>query len=841
MEETCIFRSALLFEKVPTGRSKDKSTFECMEWFCNNLYIGLKDGVVLYLNVGRWSGGEQPERVREVGRRQMGRGGAVIQLKVLPVLNHLLVFWDSSITVLNMFSLEPIPGLKKIQNISVFGASHLASAFSQPVFVSLITASSRRRALSVHHIYVDRWETVGHVALPQDPVALGVCESCVCVATSDRYILHDHVIQNTLHLFTHNHGKRNIIVKESGKREFLLNGPGNLGMFVTKDGVSEHPPVQWPEGVLDAAVHFPYVLALQSQMVFIYSILDQKLKQSVSVHNAKALLSSTEGVFVVCEREIHCLTQSPLEDQVEGLLANERLDEALTLLDGVQTRLPPDSYENMHRNIICTSGWIHFYREAFPEAEELFIKSGLDPREIISLYPEMTVLSSDFKSQRPLVSNAKDLWTLSKEDWTTFQQYLSFLCHFLREIRGTTQGQVCPQDIDTALFQLYLRQEDQKNLELLVSCPNDCILQVCVSELEHHKRFFTIGQLYQSHGQHLKAIQTWVDIVEGVCVDLQPGVFQHIVNTLCQLKQKFIIMKFIDWVLQRDQKVGVSIFTKRVPNDQSMFAPEEVLTFLANFPAALSLYLEYLVHELHSKEEKHHTLLATTYISQILQPGQSTLDREVDAGIREKLQQLLWQSSIYSTDAVQMTIQSSALHVGKAILLGRAGHHREALAILVNQEKDQQAAENYCRRTSAGQGQEFTQQLFLCLLQVYLGSSQRAAEAVDLLNNNVHTFNPLRVLPVLPGSWSLQLLRRFLCESLRETVHEKRMRNLEMNLAKVENLRHKHAWMEATQQKVRLDRSCVCECCRRQLSGPGFLRRKSGELIHTHCYFAENH
>ncbi|KAI4882914.1 hypothetical protein NFI96_021489 [Prochilodus magdalenae] len=867
-----IFSSALLFEKAPTGKSKDRSTVECVEWFCNNLYVGFKDGMVQHLSVSSSSGGERPETLREVGRRQMGRGGAISQLKAVPVLNHLLVLWDGSVTTLNMFSLEPVPGLKKIQNVSVFYVSQPA-AHSQPVFINLFTASTKRRAVSIHKVYVDRWESVGHVALPQDPVALAVYETCLCVAMSERYILHDYRTQSSLDLFPHNHTKQNIIVNESGKGEFLLNGPGNLGMFVMTDGISTRPPVQLPEGVVDAVVDFPYVLALQSQTLHILSMLDQRLKQTISVQNAKALLSTTESVLVVAEREIHWLSQTPLQDQIQSLLRYERADEALTLLEGVQALLPEDSYKDLHRRVICTSGWIKFYREAFLEAEELFIKGGLDPREVISLYPGMTVITSDFKAQHPPVNNAKDLWRLSRDDWPTFQQYLSFLSHFLRETRTTDQGQMCPQDIDTALLKLYLEQGDADNLEQLVSSPNDCALHVCLPEMEHHKRYFTIGLLYQSQGQHLNAVQaspptTWVRIVDGVCVDSRPGVFLHIVNTLCQLKQKSIIMKFIDWVLQRDQKesdlthtriaireergredrvisvlykkdksidVGVSIFTKRDPEDQNTFAPEEVLTFLTNYPAALTLYLEYLVHERHSKEEKHHTLLATTYITHILQSAQS----DEKAEIREKLQRLLWSSSSYNTDTVQAHIKSSSLHVERAILLGRAGQHRTALQILVHQEKDQQAAENYCRRTSAGQGREFTQQLFLCLLQVYLESGQNVTAVVDLLNNNTAAFNPAGVLQVLPSSWSLQLVRRFLCESLRGTVHERRMTGLEMNIAKVENLRHKAAWMEATREKVKLDRSRVCHSCRRQLAGPEFLRRPTGELIHTHCCAAD--
>ncbi|KAK3563507.1 hypothetical protein QTP86_030377, partial [Hemibagrus guttatus] len=475
-----IFSSSLVFEKVAVGKGKDKSVIQCLECSCDNVYIGSKDGVVQHFATSSKTG-ERPT-LREVTKRQMGRSGEISQLKAVPVLNHLLVLWDSSITALNMFSLEPIAALKKIQNVSLFCLGE-PTVHTQQVFVELFAASTKRRAVSIHKVCVDRWECVGNVALAQDPVALAVYETCLCVATSDRYILHDYQTQSALELFTHNLGKQNVLAKQSVKGEFLLNGPGSL-----------------------------------------------------------------DGVFVVGEREIRRLWQSPPEVQIQKLLGCERVNEALTLLDGVQSLLPEDSYKNLRRSIVCTSGWIHFYREAFLYAKELFIEGDLDPRELISLYPGMTLISEDFKSQPPIVSNAKDLRNLNNEAQPDFHKYLSFLCLYLKEIRNTDLGQLFPQDVDTTLFKVYLELGYYDNLDQFVTSRNDCVLDVCVPDLEHHKRFES----------------------EKVSVGLA-------------------------------SQVGVLIFTERDPGDQSTFEPEEVLSILTNYLLALVLYLEFLVNEQQSQ------------------------------------------------------------------------------------------------------------------------------------------------------------------------------------------------------------------------------------------------
>lgn len=64
-------------------------------------------------------------------------------------------------------------------------------------------------------------------------------------------------------------------------------------MFVMKTGICQHPPLQWPQEVLAAAVFFPYILTLQSQLLSVYSMVDQQNKQTVSLRGAKGLLSTS--------------------------------------------------------------------------------------------------------------------------------------------------------------------------------------------------------------------------------------------------------------------------------------------------------------------------------------------------------------------------------------------------------------------------------------------------------------------------------------------------------------------------------------------------------------------
>lgn len=58
-----------------------------------------------------------------------------------------------------------------------------------------------------------------------------------------------------------------------------------------KTGTCQRPPLQWPQGVLATGVCFPYIVALQPQLLSVYSMLDQQHKQTVSFSGAKGLFS----------------------------------------------------------------------------------------------------------------------------------------------------------------------------------------------------------------------------------------------------------------------------------------------------------------------------------------------------------------------------------------------------------------------------------------------------------------------------------------------------------------------------------------------------------------------
>lgn len=52
----------------------------------------------------------------------------------------------------------------------------------------------------------------------------------------------------------------------------------------------------------------------------------------------------SDGALVFTERDVFVLRLVPFQEQIQALVRQERVEEALLLLDGVQARCPLDSY-----------------------------------------------------------------------------------------------------------------------------------------------------------------------------------------------------------------------------------------------------------------------------------------------------------------------------------------------------------------------------------------------------------------------------------------------------------------------------------------------------------------
>ncbi|XP_036211271.1 transforming growth factor-beta receptor-associated protein 1 [Myotis myotis] len=849
MMSTKAFTLVSAVERELLMGDKERVNIECVECCGKNLYVGTNDCSIYHFLLEEQSlpAGTATFTATKQLHRQLGLRKPVCELRAASALHRLLVLCDCSITLVHMLSLEPVPSGARIKG-AVALALNENPVSGDPFCVEVCIISVKRRTIQVFMVYEDRVQIVREVSTPEQPLAVAVDGHFLCLALTTQYIILNYSTGAAQDLFPYCSEEKRPIVKRIGRQEFLLAGPGGLGMFATVAGISQRAPVHWSENVIGAAVCFPYVLALDDAFITVHSMLDQQQKQTLPFKEGHILQDFEGRVIVATSKGVYILVPLPLEKQIQDLLASHRVEEALVLAKGARRNIPKEKFQGMYRRILQQAGFIHFAQLQFLEAKELFRSGQLDVRELISLCPFLLPTSSSFTRSHPPLHEYADLNQLTQGDQEKAAKCKRFLVTYLEEVRSSEVVHGYKEDVDTALLKLYAEAGHASLLDLLVT-ENACLLADSAAWLEKHKRYFALGLLYHHNNQDAAAVQLWVNIVNGEIDDpTRTDLYDYVVDFLTHSPDHALVWKHADWALQKSEEVGVQVFTKRpLEEQQDGFNPDDVLTRLKKYPNALMRYLEHLVMDRNLQREEYHTRLALLYLDAVLQrtPGASGSGAEVTE-TQAKLRRLLQKSDLYRVQFLMERVRGAGLPMERAILHGKLEEHEQALRTLALELGDFPAAEDYCAWRSAGREPAYRRRLFHTLLALYLGpgpsppapastSTELAVAAVDLLNRHAAEFDAAQVLQLLPGTWSVQLLCPFLTGAMRDSTHTRRTAQVALGLATSENLIYKHDQMKLKRSSFRLSDKQLCQVCHSPFCEPVFVRYPTGDLVHTHC------
>ncbi|XP_023617844.1 transforming growth factor-beta receptor-associated protein 1 isoform X3 [Myotis lucifugus] len=808
MMSTKAFTLVSAVERELLMGDKERVNIECVECCGKNLYVGTNDCSIYHFLLEEQSlpAGTATFTATKQLHRHLGLRKPVCELRAASALHRLLVLCDYSITLVHMLSLEPVPSGARIKG-AVALALNENPVSGDPFCVEVCIISVKRRTIQVFMVYEDRVQIVREVSTPEQPLAVAVDGHFLCLALTTQYIILNYSTGAAQDLFPYCSEEKRPIVKRIGRQEFLLAGPGGLGMFATVAGISQRAPVHWSENVIGAAVCFPYVLALDDAFITVHSMLDQQQKQTLPFKEGHILQDFEGRVIVATSKGVYILVPLPLEKQIQDLLASHRVEEALVLAKGARRNIPKEKFQGMYRRILQQAGFIHFAQLQFLEAKELFRSGQLDVRELISLCPFLLPTSSSFTRSHPPLHEYADLNQLTQGDQEKAAKCKRFLMTYLEEVRSSEVVHSYKEDVDTALLKLYAEAGHASLLDLLVT-ENACLLADSAAWLEKHKRYFALGLLYHHNDQDAAAVQLWVNIVNGEIDDpTRADLYDYVVDFLTHSPDHALVWKHADWALQKSEEVGVQVFTRRpLEEQQDGFNPDDVLTRLKKYPNALVRYLEHLVMDRNLQREEYHTRLALLYLDAVLQrtPGASGSGAEVTE-TQAKLRRLLQKSDLYRVHFLMERVRDAGLPMERAILHGKLEEHEQALRTLALELGDFPAAEDYCAWRSVGREPAYRRRLFHTLLALYLGpgpsppasasasaSAELAVAAVDLLNRHAAEFDAAQVLQLLPGTWSVQLLCPFLTGAVRDSTHTRRTAQVALGLATSENLIYKH-------------------------------------------------
>ncbi|ESP04691.1 hypothetical protein LOTGIDRAFT_135703 [Lottia gigantea] len=829
-------------ERAKLIADKIKTQIECLDVCGKNLYIGTADCFVFHYCIEeRNIGGRTTFYSEKQGQKYLGLKKAIVQIKAASALNRIMVLCDNTFTLLNMFDLEPVYSGAKIKGVNYFCLNE-NPANPNPFSIEICVALKKKQ-LQVFTILEDKIIHNKDLSIPEPATIIGVDEKHVCAALTTQYCIIEIDTGNIQDLFPFDTEYVNPVVKKVTKDEFLLSGPSALGMFVTSAGISQRPPMQWSDNLVSVSCVHPYIVAMNDEFITIHSILDQQQKQAIPFQGGVFMNDFDGKLFIASSREIYSLVPVAFEKQIQALLADKRVTEALELAENAHsTGMTKDKFMKMYRRIQQQAGFIEFTQQHFEEARDLFIKGQVDVREIICLYPKMMPTGSNFTRSSPALHEIPDITVLTKNNETLTAEYIYFLQSYLEEIRNTKLSIGLKQEIDVALLKLYAENNSPELIPLLIS-ETSCDLADCVECLERYQRHHALALLHKHHSENDRALAIWSKLVNGELTDNSFPGFKFVIEFLANLNNHELVWKYIDWALEKDEELGVQILTERPVNEppSERLRPDAVIDYLHRFPLAVINYLEYLVFQKKLEKEKYHTHLAVLYLDKVLNllKNSSVRKEEIDMA-RSKLRHMLQISSLYRVQLILGKTKETDMHAECAILYGKLEEHDKALRILVHKLKDYGAAENYCLVNSQGREPAYRKRLFHILLSVYLDSSYErkdtlVAPAMSLLNSNVADFDTVKVLQLLPDSWSVSLLSQFLTRAMRKSMHTSRMTRVERMMARGENLSIKQECIELQQEPVIMTEDRNCAVCNRPYSEPTFIRYPNGVVTHVHC------
>ncbi|GFR68319.1 transforming growth factor-beta receptor-associated protein 1 [Elysia marginata] len=813
------FELVPVIERVKLMSDKAKTQIECLDVCGKNMYIGTSDCFVVHYSIDEraLANGRIVYSSEKQGHKYLVVKKPVAQLRAASALNRIMVLCDNTLTLLNMFDLEPIVTGAKIKGVVCFCINDnpvRTNPFSVEICVAL-----KRKTVQLYTVTEDRMMHLRDVTLPEQAVTVGMDSVTVCAALTSQYCMINTDTSQITDLFPIDDNVQPVI-KRISKEEFLLSGPSALGIFATSAGISQRPPMQWSDGLTAVSFVHPYIVALNDEFITVHSILDQQQKQAIPFVSGVFLGDFDGRIFVASSREIYSLVPIPFEKQIQALLADKRVQEALELAKNAnKTGMSREKFVKMFKRIQQQAAFIELSEKNFDEAGQLFKESEIDIREVISLYPHFLPSSVNFTRSVPALHEIADINQLSRSDEETKAAYKVFLKEFLEDIRGTSITHGYKLEGDVALLKLYAESWPEKLPELLADDPG-CDLNDCVTWLERHNRLYSLGLLYQHHGESEKALAVWTN-----------------------LSNHELLWKYVDWVLEKDEELGVKIFTERPANEpqSERLRPETVVDYLHRFPRAVITYLEYLIFQRRLEKEKYHTHLAVLYLEAVIKLMETNGSKKEELDIaRSKLRHMLQMSNLYRVQLILGKAKEKEMHAECAILYGKLEEHDKALRILVHKLKDFGAAENYCQVNSRGKDPAACKRLYHILLSVYLDPTYErrdtlVAPAMSLLNNAEAEFDNVKVLQLLPESWSVGLLSQFLTRAVRTSMHNSRMTRIERMMARGENLHVKQTFIEMQRDAIIMTEDRVCAVCGRAFSDPTFVRYPNGVVTHVHC------
>lgn len=861
---------------------------ESMAAYDDNLLIGTREGHLLMYNVPSVT--DESHKLELLRHSKNFNKKRITQIDVVPEYNLLIILTDNVVCIhdLNTLNFQQVCQLPKTRGATLFTLNvqspHSLTGEKNTV-VRLCVAVKRK--LQLYYWKGKKFEEFKDFELTVSdiPRELSWCGETLILGFRGLSYTILELNGKSKELFPTGKSPEPSVTKLSDS-SFVLGKDSQAFIMDTKGELVQHNPVKWSDTPSVIAWDDPYLLGIVHDRLEVYTLEGCLHIQTIKdLNKARLIYRCKQGkVYVASISHIWCVRAVDVTLQIRTLLEQNQFQLALkltSLSDITEEEKVKQSYK------IQTLYAHHLFRSnRFREAMDLFLMLGTDPYEVIRLFPDLVTPSSN---NPELNDPSPSLPKLQDHD---LEKGLRALIVFLTEVRHKLMGDTRPKDkesskekiaiegeksmtavateqllkiIDTTLLKCYLQTTDALVAPLLRL--NHCHLAEAEKTLLMHQKYPELIILYQTKGQHRKALELLEkhakendSSLKGTERTIQ--YLQHLGKDNMDL-----ILKFAGWVLNEDPEQGLRIFMEDIQEVEQLPRPK-VLDYLLRCHKELVItYLEHVVHIWEDTNSLYHNVLIHQYKEKCLasmSDSATPAEKETAQHVRQKLQNFLEKSTHYTPETILVHFPFDNLFEERAIILGRLGRHQQAISIYISLLNNVQKAIDYCHNVytrcrnqenvDKQKQSDGADEVYLILIQqlvkpdnqgaLMTGCSselQRTAQpdlemALELLEKHASKINPLKALEVLPNTVPIGRIKHFLEVSLQEKLNIRRKVQVLKGLLCAEHLQVQEQRMHYESQSVLMTEFNICLVCKKRFGNQSaFARYPNGDIVHYSC------
>lgn len=881
------------FKLIPVALSSPQP-INCIQAFGNKLLLGLSNGTLLVYNVRDPFESELSSSLYASYNKFCDR--SIDQIGVIRDASYLVVLSDNVIRIHDLETFEQQEVLANTRGATVFAITHGVDELEDgyTCIVSRLVVGSKRKLICfewrdtefAEHkeiLVPDKIQTVSFVH--RERALLGLVSGEYCIAN----IVSSEIINTSLggaHAATSAAFAGISYIGIGTRAKALSTSIGNDRAVIIKDSTGyiidyegqyfENPTALWDSSLsVDILGYsYPYLLSvLPAKGIEVRNPLTMNVIQNLQLKKIKHI-SDGKLLYVATSDKVFRVLLTDLEDQVQNLVNQTRLSEAISLVDSIEPVLMTNKINTL-RKLKILAATEKFKEQKFEEALSIFSDVSAPPKTVLALFPP-TLWSDDLSDNEEELQNSGTGGTPRASSFTSssphddalasfphlreseiivavrsLQQYLAITRRKISKLR-TIHGSVLHDDtcelsrdvygdleeaavlVDTTLLHCYLLVSPAL-VGPLVRVHNHCDPVVVETALSKAHKWKELIDYYYGKSMHDNALKLLSQL--GHSDDTQPDL--HGPDATVKYIQKLdcnnidLILLYAKWPLSVNTLYAEQIFMEDSPESLSL-PHSKVFKFLQSVITdtdyqILKRYLEHVIYNLNDKSPNFHNNLLNLYVKDVFQdiPKSS-----------QTLINFIKNSSYYRPERVLIDFprNDSRFYEPLALLYGKKGDDVQALELYAYRIQDQKKARAYCAELYNEDTNRGLKALETLLSMYLAGSSEKyRSDIIDLLASQGSKMSATDVLVNLPSDTSIKDIDFFLQSQIRNLHSSMNNGQVTSAFLQVNLIRTQEHLMELGQAHSLITYLRICKVCRKRLGYSVISVFPDGEVVHYGC------